>query len=553
MKSTRRPIEFDQNNRDVNSIPRYYQVKQQSWREARHFGKTKVVLPGETDAYKGPTGKTRTPANDTFTMIRRRRIQKVIVSHMVERTPQNVVRQNRRGEAHLHRYKSWENSKFEALSSHDKCRRRNPAITQSTTRLCSSEKRMQTIPWRAPGKDPRKIHSHSLQSTKKTAKRATIWGQRRIRLRWPLKQVGGSTKGRGPTCKQLRHRRQRGTKPIGRRALGILSILQALTTGDFSSELGQVSVASKTSSQPTGRCGQYTHKHSTYRVAQHDHVSSREHAWLTSCKAQDCTPLCPHNNCHPRVMSRPLPLLALTTSTSSLSLPFHSLLLHFRRSHFCTQALGFSTLIHPAMFHGREADQHKSLLSHLSSEIWGRIWGRNLGARTIRPQSCVDKGWKFSQAQVKGQNHILLAFRSLVMTSAMFDETPGEKICCWFCSFIAQAEQERSELSGTGHSSRIKNPCNGYHSQRRSAHERGSNSVRLRSWFIRDSTHLRGHASSPIARENSAKIKDIPMTGHVVKKHFVTTQKIQCNTENFVSILVPWLSTGSLQVHLLHR
>ena len=68
--------------------------------------------------------------------------------------------------------------------------------------------------------------------------------------RLTLKQVEGSTKGRGetcrqlrqgrgPTCRQLRHRRQRGTKPSGRRAIGILSILQALTIGDFFSELGQ--------------------------------------------------------------------------------------------------------------------------------------------------------------------------------------------------------------------------------------------------------------------------------------------------------------------------
>ena len=145
-------------------------------------------------------------------------------------------------------------SKFEALDAHEFCRRRNSAITQSTTWLCSCEKRMQTIPWRALGKDPRKIQSHSLQSTKKTAKRATIWGQRRIRLRWPqnrlevLQRVVGETcrqlrQDRGPTCKQLRHRRQRGTKPIGRRALGILSILQALTCGDFFSELRHVSVA----------------------------------------------------------------------------------------------------------------------------------------------------------------------------------------------------------------------------------------------------------------------------------------------------------------------
>ena len=40
-------------------------------------------------------------------------------------------------------------------------------------------------------------------------------------------------------------------------------------------------------------CEQYTHKYSTYRVAQHDHISSREHAWLKSWKADDCASLCP--------------------------------------------------------------------------------------------------------------------------------------------------------------------------------------------------------------------------------------------------------------------
>ena len=39
------------------------------------------------------------------------------------------------------------------------------------------------------------------------------------------KQVAGSTDSRGPTCKQLRHHRQRGTKPSGRRGFGILNIL----------------------------------------------------------------------------------------------------------------------------------------------------------------------------------------------------------------------------------------------------------------------------------------------------------------------------------------
>ena len=46
--------------------------------------------------------------------------------------------------------------------------------------------------------------------------------------------------------------------------------------------------------------------YSTYRVAQHDHISSREHAWL---KIKDCASLCPCKNYHPRVLSH-LPLFA---------------------------------------------------------------------------------------------------------------------------------------------------------------------------------------------------------------------------------------------------
>ena len=71
--------------------------------------------------------------------------------------------------------------------------------------------------------------------------------------RLALKQAGGSRKSRMESCRQLRHRRQTGIKPIGRRAIGILSSLQALTICVFFSELGQVSVAwRKTFSQPTG-------------------------------------------------------------------------------------------------------------------------------------------------------------------------------------------------------------------------------------------------------------------------------------------------------------
>ena len=119
--------------------------------------------------------------------------------------------------------------------------------------------------------------------------------------------------GRGSTCRQLHHHRQRGTKPIGRRTIGILSILQALTTGEKFLRVGTGFGCLVKSLQTTdGRCEQYTHKYSTYRVAQHDHISSRV--------AQDSglhifVSLEFSSTCH---VSFPA-ALTLTTSTSSLS------------------------------------------------------------------------------------------------------------------------------------------------------------------------------------------------------------------------------------------
>ena len=83
----------------------------------------------------------------------------------------------------------------------------------------------------------------------------------------------------------LRHRRQRGTKPIGRRAIGILSILQVLTSGDFILTVWTGFVCLEKANRR--ECEQYTHKYSTCRVAQHQYNPSREHAWLKSWNAQD--------------------------------------------------------------------------------------------------------------------------------------------------------------------------------------------------------------------------------------------------------------------------
>ena len=66
-------------------------------------------------------------------------------------------------------------------------------------------------------------------------------------------------------------------------------------------------------------CEQYIHKYSTYRVAQHDHISSRKHAWLKSWRlriAHLCVITQLSSTCH---VSFSLPHLTLSTSTSSLS------------------------------------------------------------------------------------------------------------------------------------------------------------------------------------------------------------------------------------------
>ena len=128
--------------------------------------------------------------------------------------------------------------KFEDRS-HEETERRNSPTTQSMTRLCSIEKKNANDCMTSTWQEPSRIQRYSSQSTNKTVKRATIWRQRKT-LTTPLTrtQVGDSTdsreetckhlrQDRGPNCKQLCHRRQRGTKPSVRRACGILSILQA--------------------------------------------------------------------------------------------------------------------------------------------------------------------------------------------------------------------------------------------------------------------------------------------------------------------------------------
>ena len=79
----------------------------------------------------------------------------------------------------------------------------------------------------------------------------------------------------------------------------------------------------------------------------------------------------------------------------------------------------------------------------------------------MRPQSRVENGQMYPQAQRIGHSYFPLAFRGLGSTSTILNETAGQSICGGFQGFDAHAEQERSEFSGTGDDSSIQKPFHG--------------------------------------------------------------------------------------------
>ena len=165
--------------------------------------------------------------------------------------------------------------------THVKCRRTS-AATQSTTRLCSSEKRMQTIARRALGKDSARLQNHP-SAVNKFDKEQN-------------KQLEGTEEldyAVAPKTGWRFYKESRGNLPTASSSSSNWDQTQRKTSNwnsqhssrsddlRFFSELGPVSVAwRKTSRQPTGSVNSTPTKNSTYRVAQHDHISSREHAWL---------------------------------------------------------------------------------------------------------------------------------------------------------------------------------------------------------------------------------------------------------------------------------
>ena len=144
-----------------------------------------------------------------------------------------------------------------------------------------------------------------------------------ITMQSTRKQVGGSTEGRGETCRQLRPRQQIGIESIGRRTVGMHSSWSDDSLKKKSQSWDQFRLTGENFPDYRRECEKNTPSNNMYRCAQcvthteqNDHISSHEHA---SRVAQDCTSFVSQNSCHPRVMFRSMPHLTLTTSASSLS------------------------------------------------------------------------------------------------------------------------------------------------------------------------------------------------------------------------------------------
>ena len=143
-----------------------------------------------------------------------------------------------------HIYKATIAERIQIMDSYSKFRRRNSATTQSTTRLCSSEKRM-------------RLHDKHLARTQQEYR--DIRRSQQIRQRkgqqfeghedldyvvdqntsWRFyRQSRGnlqtSASGSRANLQAASSSSSTGTKPSGRQANEILSTLQVLTSGDFS-------------------------------------------------------------------------------------------------------------------------------------------------------------------------------------------------------------------------------------------------------------------------------------------------------------------------------
>ena len=166
-------------------------------------------------------------------MPQRRTISKVFVRNWVDRRANYWIWQYCFGESFIRRNMIWKNSTFNWIKT----------VFATTWFRSGKKKRMQKFARRQRDKESTRPQNNSSWSTSKTAKRTSIWRNRRIWLSSRSSKPAGSFESHRETCR-FRLRQQIGTVTSGRREVGILGILHGLTIREhFPLSLGPVSVA----------------------------------------------------------------------------------------------------------------------------------------------------------------------------------------------------------------------------------------------------------------------------------------------------------------------
>ena len=170
MKSTRSPTEFNQNNRDVTSIPGNV-IKKNSSRGSKHGPferprmnyRAKQMLEKARQQKHGrhPTILSRWYASQSY----RDSLCAIGWSEHHKMSYDRIA-----VEKHI----------YVATKSERIQNSKHWILTVTAEGPNNHSTKMPTIARRSPGKDPRRIWNHSSQSTNKTAKRTTFRGQRRI-------------------------------------------------------------------------------------------------------------------------------------------------------------------------------------------------------------------------------------------------------------------------------------------------------------------------------------------------------------------------------------
>ena len=164
-------------------------------------------------------------------------------------------------------------------------------------------------------------------------------------------------------------------------------------------------------------------------------------------------------------------------------------------------------------------------------------------------QGAREAAWKLAKSiQIKGARrcNILLTFGELVPSCAIKSENWGKRIFCRFRNVDAHDHQKGLEIWWNGHFDDVEKSNHSHDSQWRSADAWRGNSVCQRVGYFLDHESPRKHTSSIVAWKALRWTRILILMDQWSKTTSIQNCiRIQCNTENFVPIVVPGLSTSS--------